>query len=825
MTNIYTPVPIFRMQSPPGVPARFAFNALGTIVTLDGRLRSDGDYGFSVDSRGISQGLPTIGAHLTFWGVPADPSHDSQRACPGELSPAESGPTCSAGVTPRAFFRNPTACTAPGHGLTTTVHTDSWQNPAGFEPGGGPDLSDPAWHNVELTSHDTPGYPLPPSQWGAPQGPTGCEQVPFNPGIEVQPTTHAADSPTGLNVDLTMPQEALTQPGAISQSDLKNAVVTLPKGMSVNAASADGLGACTPAQIGMTTAVGATPIHFDTADPACPNSSKLGTAKIKTPLLEEELEGAIYLASQGQNPFGSLLAVYLVAQGSGVTVKLPGHVEPTADGQLVARFDEQPQVPFERVHLEFFGGSRASLRTPATCGSYATTATLTPWSGNEDVELSDSFQITQGPGGSPCPTGAFDPKLSAGTQNPLAATYSPFVLKLTREDASREITGLSATLPPGMIGKLAGIPYCPDATIAAIPTTEGTGAAQNASPSCPAASQVGTVTAGAGAGSNPFYVQTGRAYLAGPYKGAPLSLAIVTPALAGPFDLGNVVVRTALNVNQETTQITATSDPIPTILDGIPLDIRSLEVDMNRPNFTLNPTSCDEMQITGTATGVGGANAALSDRFQVGNCAALAFKPNLTLRLKGKTNRGAHPALRAVLTMPKNHQANIARAQVTLPHAEFLDQGHIRNVCTRTQFAAAGCPKSSVLGHAKAFSPLLDKPLQGPVYLMSGFGHKLPDLAADLNGQIRVLLHGKIDTGPGGGIRNTFTVVPDAPVTKFVLSLKGGSKGLIQNSENVCAHPGHAVAKFDAQNGKFHDTNPPLATNCRTAARHHHKHH
>ncbi|HEY4561850.1 MAG TPA: hypothetical protein VIJ36_02670, partial [Thermoanaerobaculia bacterium] len=431
-----------------------------------------------------------------------------------------------------------------------------------------------------------------------------------------------------------------------------------------------------------------------------------------------------------------------------------------------------------------------------------------------------SFTVSADAKGAPCPPERFSPAFGGATENPLAGTYSPFNLSFSREDGEVQLEGLAATLPPGLLGSLKGIPYCPEAALAAVSGALGAGAAQEASPSCPTASRLGTVTVGAGAGPNPFYTQSGKAYLAGPYKGAPLSLAVIAPAVAGPFDLGSVVVRNALRVDPESTQITAVSDPLPQILHGIPLDLRDVRVALDRPSFTLNPTSCDPMAIEATLTSTKGTSAERSERFQVGACKRLAFGPGLSLRLKGGTHRAQHPALRAVLRMPtKGANANIARTSVALPHSEFLAQAHIRTVCTRVQFAAGAgngteCPKGSVYGHAAAISPLLDEPLEGPVYLRSS-NHTLPDLVAALGGQIDVDLVGRIDSARDGGIRTTFATVPDAPVSKFVLSMQGGRKGLLENSTDLCRSPHRATVAMDAHNGKTADSRPVLRVRCR----------
>jgi hypothetical protein len=788
--------PVYSMVPPPGVPARFGFHIYRTVITLDAVLRSDGDYGLSVGTFDTNEALPLLGTDVTLWGMPASPSHDPQRACPGGESPSAGGPTCPAGLPEtQAFLRMPTSCAGPQQ---TVLHTDSWFNPAAFNPDGSPDLSDPNWKQASFISHKAE------AEGGAPVGGTGCDQVPFEPAIAVKPTTTQADSPTGLEVDLTLPQDQLTDPDAIATSDLKKAVVTLPEGMSVNASSVNGLGACALAQIDL---------DGRNTEPNCPDDSKIGTVQIQTPLFDDPFQGTVYLAAQKDNPFGSLLALYIVAEGHGIVLKLAGKVTPTDSGRLITSFDNQPQAPFSKLHLVLRGGPQAPLINPRSCGTHTAAATLSPWSGNPPVSLTSSFELTQGPGGQPCPNGGFDPKFTAGSESPIAAAHSPFVLRLQREDGSRELTGLSVALPRGLTGKLAGIPYCPEGALAGVSDAEGTAAAQIASPSCPAASQVGRVTVGAGAGSNPFYVDTGRAYLAGPYKGAPLSMAIVTPAKAGPFDLGSVLVRTALQVDPETAQITAVSDPLPRFLHGIALDLRDVRVDIDRSGFTLNPTNCEPMTVDAAIAGTDGASAQRSSSFQVANCAALAFKPSLSFALKGGTRRAGHPAFSATLRA-KPGEANIAKASVTLPKSEILDQGHIKTVCTRVQFAADACPKGSIYGYAKARTPLLDQPLSGPVYLRSNGGDReLPDLVASLDGQIHIDLVGFIDSVKGR-IRNRFELVPDAPVSSFTLTMKGGKKGLLQNSTDICAKPHRATVKLDGQSGKIHDTSPALRAQC-----------
>jgi DNA-binding beta-propeller fold protein YncE len=792
---------IYNLVPPKGVAAEFGADLYNTSnVYIDARLRSDGDYGVttsSPDTTVIGGGVGEV--FVRFWGVPADPSHDTLRGCPGPDGSVIRN--CSANQPePKPFLSNPTSCGGP---LTTTLSFDSWQAPGEFDE-----------HAIE-----TP--PI-----------TGCNQLEFEPMLEARPTTNLADSPSGLKVDLHIPQKpAIEDPEGKNEANLKDTVVTLPAGLNVNPAAASGLEACSSAQVGLTSAPGATPIRFTPAPPNCPDAAKIGTVEVDTPLLEAPLPGAVYLAAPHDNPFDSLLALYIAIDDpeTGIVVKLAGHVVPDPEtGQLTTSFEENPQLPFEDFKLDFFRGAHASLRTPPTCGTYKTTSELTPWSAPETgppATPSDTYKISAAPSGGPCPASPAQephaPAFEAGTEAPNAGAFSPFVLHLARADDSQEIKGIDTTLPPGLVGKLAGVQECPQGAIEA--AAGKTGAEERQSPSCPLASQVGTVNVGAGAGPAPYYVQ-GTAYLAGPYKGAPLSLAILTPALAGPFDLGTVVVRAALHVNPETAQITAKSDPIPTILQGIPLDVRSIAVKTDRPDFTLNPTSCEKMAVTGVALSLLGQGAGLSSPFQLGGCDALGFKPKLSLSLKGKTRRGGFPALKAVLTMPPGG-ANVSRAQVTLPHGEFIANAHLRNICTRVQFGEGACPAGSAIGFARAETPLLEKPLEGPVYLMGGFGHTLPDVAVDLNGQVRAFVHGKVDKGKGGGLRNTFEVVPDAPVSKFTIELLGGSKGLLENSGDICAKPQRAIAHFIAQNGKVDNLHPLIANSCKVKRKKHGKHH
>jgi hypothetical protein len=819
-------VPLFNLQPTGAFPGELGYQ-IGFPFLISAGLRSGSDYGLTTTGAGTGEALVTR-VRVTTWGIPADPSHDGVRGkicenlqwdheyrsaaeleaiCQTEPDPAgfQGGP---AGTPEVPFLRMPTQCS--GAPLSLRGSYNSWQEPSEY---------------AEASEEFEPVV--------------GCNQVNFGPTIEAHPTTNRADSPSGLEFALHVPQgcwkeeeSAAFEPSC--QSDLSAALVRLPAGLSVNPASASGLTGCSPTQIGLKTAVGQTPAHFSETSAQCPDAAKIGTVQVHTPLLHNTLEGSVYLATPRQNPFESFLAAYIVLEGEGLIIKLPGRIETDPQtGQITGKFLENPQTPFEDFRLHFFGGARGDLRTPAVCGGYETAATLTPYSAPESgppAEPTSKFEVSEGPAGGGCPTSAAaqpnNPTFVAGTESPLGGAFTPFSLRLGREDGSQEISKIETTLPPGLTAKLAGVAECSDAQIALAQSREheGGGAEEKASPSCPAASEVGTVEVASGAGPTPLYV-TGRAYLAGPYKGAPLSLAIITPAVAGPFDLGDVVVRTALYTAPYTAQIKAISDPIPHILAGIPLDVRSITLKMARPNFTLNPTDCEEMGFAGAETSLLGNVAPLAQRFQVGGCKALPFKPKLKISLKGGTKRHTFPALTATLTMPPG-QANIAKAQVTLPHSEQLEQAHITSqVCTQPQLATQTCPKASIYGYAKAETPLLDHPLEGPVYLGVGFGHKLPDLVAELNGQIRVLLHGKVDTGREDGLRNTFEVVPDAPVSKFTLHMFGGKKSLIVNSQNLCAPrtKRKALAFFTAQSGKVVELEPTVANSCKKKGKGHKK--
>jgi hypothetical protein len=769
--------PIYNLTPPPGQPAQFGFKVVAALLRINIHVRSGSDYGVTATLPNANPTAPLFKAETTFWGVPASSAHDAERFEFGFDAPGREGTGAPfPSQAPKVpFLTNPSACS---DSLTTPLTLDTWQNP---------------------------GTAI--SLFASVPGMTECDRVPFEPTFAAAPDGSNAGSPAGMEFDLRVPQgESITVDHAgnlvgsqVTSSTLKKTTIALPKGVSLSPGSAEGLGACTDAQA---------EIHVEGAAD-CPASSKVGEVEIDTPLLSKPLTGGIYLGSQLSNDpaSGQMYRLFLVANGSGVNVKLPGSVvvDPS-DGSVTATFDNAPQLPFENLKVDLNGGPRAPLSMPKVCGTYTTTASLAPWSApTEPVQITSSFRISEG-----CDTAAaFAPGLNAGTTNPVAGVDSPFLLEVTGQSGQQNVQGISATLPEGLLAKLAGLPLCGDA--------------QAATGACSSASKVGSTTVAAGQGSSPLYVpQPGKAptavYLAGPYRGASYSLVFDVPAQAGPFDLGNVVVRSALNIDPTTTQVTAISDPLPQVVGGVPIQYRSILVSIDRAGFTRNPTNCQPTAVTSTITSAEGKSAHPESPFQASNCAALPFAPKLALQMTGQTKRTGNPALTAILKAPEG-QANIAKTAVILPKSMFIDQSHVDAPCTRVQFNAGACPAKSILGTATAWSPLLDQPLTGPVYFRSNGGERqLPDLVADLNGQIHVVLVGFIDSMKSGKessrVRTRFLSVPDAPVSKFVLKLKGGKRGLVENSKNLCQAKPVATVRMEGQNGKPDDFEENIAVSC-----------
>jgi hypothetical protein len=809
--------PLYNMVAPPGAVAELATNVAGAgifVHTLAG-VRTDSDYGIEAATKDVlALGTqPIFSIQAQVWGDPSAEAHDQIRAECG------AGKTCPVARRETALLTMPADC--PNAPLPFEVSADSWEEP-----------SPPAEERRAFYEEaDLAGNPV---------SLEGCGGLGFEPTIEVAPSTNVTESPAGLDVTVHQPQD--TKLSSRSPAPLRDATVHFPPGLTVNPAQAAGLDACSEAQIGFAGTQGRR-LDFSKAPQSCPDAAKIGTLEASSPALvarnaEHEVEedpegnpvlevlhGSVYIAKPFANPFGSLIATYLVIEDekTGIIAKLAGvgELDPQT-GQLTTTFTENPELPIEDIKVHVFGGARGAFITPPTCNTYTTEAQLTPWSAPEgkDAFPQSSFQTTAAPGGGPCPSAEAQlpsaPKLSAGTESPAAGKYSPLLFKLSREDGTQRFARLEATLPTGLSAKLAGVGICSEQDIAKARSREAPqkGALEQADPSCPASSEVGSVIGAAGAGPNPYYT-TGHAYLAGPYKGAPLSFVTIVPAVAGPFDLGAIVVRAAVYLDPATAQGRIVTDPLPSILDGIPLDVRSIAVRADRPGFTLNPTSCAEKSFAGQVTSTLGQAAPISQRFQVGGCSSLPFKPKLTAQLFGKTHRGAHPRLKSVFTA-KPGEANTAAISFTFPRSEFIDQGHFRTICTRVQFAANACPAGSIYGHVRAETPLLGYPVEGALYLRSSV-HKLPDAVLTLHGPayqpIFLEVPGRVDSVKGG-LRVRFESVPDAPLTRAVLSAQGNKKGLFQNSTNICKGTHRATVLLDAQSGKVSDSMPKLQAQC-----------
>jgi hypothetical protein len=785
---------LFNLAPAPGSPAQIGFAPYGVPIVLDVQIRSvsDNRYALALEGTNLPQTLAISGLDLTFWGTPWGASHDVERGdCLHEGEPSFGWGKCSAGSLsqrpPHAYLSLPTDCDRP---LAFVATATSWQQ------------SPPAGATSVAT---------------APEGgllqPDGCGELGFAPSAAGQLVNRRASSPSGFRLLLDNDQGGLVTPGGRVASQPRRAVVALPAGVTVNPSLAAGLGSCSPAAYAAETAA-------SLPGQGCPNDSKIGNFRLHSPLFEEEIEGAIFLAtpddqgtaaSGAENPFDSLLALYLVAKSPerGILVKVVGRLDPDpADGQLSAIFEDLPPIPYSELEVRFREGQRAPLVTPSRCGAATTRVELTPWLGTAGaVTATTDLAIESAASGGACPTAdPFAPDVVAGSVNSNVASYTPFHLHLTRTDSEQEITSYSAVLPKGITGRIAGIPFCPDAAIAA--ARGRSGSAEAADPSCPAASQVGRTLSGYGVGPALAY-SSGRMYLAGPYHGAPLSIVTINPATVGPFDLGTIVIRSAFEVDPLTAQLRIDargSDPIPHILRGIPLHLRDIRVYVDRAQFTRNPSSCEPSEVVSTLTGSGerfgdasdDTSAVLRNHFQLLNCRTLGFRPKLGLRLRGGSHRGQHPSLRAVFAA-RVGDSNLKTIAVTTPHALFLAQDHIRGVCTRAQFAADACPADSIYGQAVAYTPLFDEPLRGPVYLRSS-SHRLPDLVASLrSGAIRIVLEGQI--GPArGGIRTAFRDLPDAEVNRFVLQMYGGRRGLLVNSTDICNFVPVATVKALGQN-------------------------
>jgi DNA-binding beta-propeller fold protein YncE len=776
---------LFELRPPDGAAARFGAAPFGTPLVFDAHLLAggDGSVSLALESSQVPQGLALHGLSLALWGVPWDATHDGERGnCLNEAEPAFPWAKCSVvgepaiSGPPLAFLTLPTTCGGP---LAFAAEAEPWSG---------------ATVSAEVSNRNSGGQPALLED---------CATLHFEPSVGAALSTKHVSSPSGFVLRLEQEDLGFANPRGRAQPRARVAVVELPRGVTLNPSLGAGLEGCTPAQLAATTLVAQ----------GCRNGSKIGNLRLDLPFYKGELEGSVYLAQPGENPYGSLLAVYLVAKAAdrGILIKARAELIPDpGDGTITAHFDGLTQLPYSELQLELRTGQRAAFVSPPSCGPAATRIELSSWADTDAPAVETESPLEAGIEGAPCPTGTppFVPSVNAGGVNSNANSYTPYFMHLARSDSEQEITSYSLVLPAGITGKLAGIPFCPDAAIAAARTNRGF--AEAANPSCPEQSRVGRTITGYGVGPSLAYSE-GKVYLAGPYHGSPLSLVTINPATVGPFDVGTIVVRSAFDLDPLTAQLridSRSSDPIPHIVDGIVLHLRDIRVYLDRPEFTHNPTSCEPSQLVSTLTGSGASFespgddsiATTSAHFQLLNCRSLGFRPKLGLRLRGSSRRGGFPALRATFAARGAGDSNLKQIEVDLPHQLFLAQNHIRTICTRPQFAAERCPRGSVYGKAVAHTPLLDQPLRGDVLLRSSDG-RLPDLVADLHsGSIRITVEGTIGSTGAGGVRTVFTALPDAPITRFTMLFRGGRRALFTNSVDVCRRPPLASVRALGQN-------------------------
>jgi hypothetical protein len=754
--------PVFNIApSSPKVAGALGFTVggVGFIAHLIGGVHAGGDYGISAQVPGIPQIANADGVRLTLWGDPSAPSHCHQTVA--------GGPCIAVPHRGAPFLTLPTWCptdTTPPtlEALSASARAEAWQ-----EPG--------VWTPLLYSS------PM--------AAPTGCERLSFTPSIEVRPEATVADSPTGVSIVLKLPQ--VEAAGSLAEANLREMVIALPPGLVVSPSTVNGLSACSEAQVALRSATPA----------ACPESSKVGTVEGRTPLLDHPLAGSVYIAqqgndgpAQGSNPFGSLLAMYLVVEGGGVQLKVAGEVTLNeTTGQVSARFKDLPQLPYSELKVSFFGGPRAAL-AQGGCGSYTTTASLTPWSAPESSPTRppamprSTFEVSSG-----CATGAFNPLSAAGTTSNQAGGYSPLVQTFSRRDGEPELARVQERIPPGLLASITHVKECPEP--------------QASTGECGPESEIGEISVEAGDGPDPLTVTGGRVYFTGPYEGAPFGITTVTPARAGPFDLGNVIVRAALTIDPHTSLATVTTDPLPLMVKGILARVKSVTVKIDRPEFIFNPTSCAHEAFSVAIQGTSAAAASDSVPFQAAGCAALQFHPNLTVATSSHTTRLDGASLDVKLTYPQapqGSQANIAKVKVELPKQLPARLKTLQKACPSATFDAdpAHCSAVSDVGVVTATTPLLPVGLSGPAYFVSNGGAKFPELVIVLQGDgVTVYLNGETYISKQGITSATFNAIPDVPVGSFELVFPQGPYSALAGNGNLCRSAITMPTTFVAQNG------------------------
>jgi hypothetical protein len=796
-------IPVYNMVPPPGVPAQFAFNLLGVHVFLDATVRSGGDYGITVHADNLPQ-KEVMGSRVILWGEPSNPLHNEDR---GTRNPAYNCVRggCVSNAPRIPFLTLATSCSGPEQ---SSISTNTWET-AGFG-------------EASFLSHDA-GF--------NPSGLSGCDHLGFSPSVSVAPDTSYADTPAGLTADVRVPQEGLSAPEALATSNLKDATVVLPAGVVINPGQAAGLQACTRGEAALEDLPGG--MENDGAS-SCPNASKVGTVQIATPLLKEDLEGSVYVL-QSNPPHLKLL---VSASGEGVNLKLVGDVELCetagqvinektceAPGQLITTFSKTPAFPFTDFKLSFSGGAQAALDTPTQCGDYTTISDLTPWSAPAvgDAFPTSNFVIDAGPGGSPCPGGTlgFSPSMIAGATSDQAGAFTDFSLLLQRGDDQQRIEKLAFKQPQGLGGVITGVPLCDE-----VDANAGT---------CSAGSQIGHAVVASGPGPYPLVLPQPGApelpiYLTGPYKGAPFGLSIVTPVVAGPFNLGTVITRAKIEIDPHTAQISVTTDPLPQEVDGVPTDLRSIQSVIDRPGFLYDPTNCEPQTFTGTATSTSGTAAPLSSPFDVGSCRSLEFHPQITAATGKQASKADGAGVLFKVTYPKAKQGTqswLKEVKFDLPKQLPARLTTIQKACLAHTFETnrAACPVASIIGHAVVRTQVLPAPLEGPVYFVSYGSAKFPEAVLVLKGDgVTVEEHGETFINSKTGVTSaTFNNVPDDPFESVEVNIPTGPNSEFgtnippKDHYDLCGQKLVMPTFFKAQNGLQTSQNTPITiTGCPT---------